>query len=149
MEMAEGIETGAAEMKLELTRDIFKDEFTLGKLYADNKLVGYTCEDKDRKLEDGGGKVYGTTAIPRGLYKIVLSFSPHFGKVLPELLNVPGFAGIRIHGGNTAADSLGCILLGACRQSTGVCACAGAMARLINLIEQAEDIGEEAWITIS
>jgi hypothetical protein len=63
-------------------------------------------------MEAGGQKVHGLTAIPRGKYTLVNSFSNRFQKYLPEILNVPGFAGIRIHPGNKAEDSEGCILVG-------------------------------------
>lgn len=135
-------------MKLELIRDVFED-FTLGKFYVDGKFLGFTCEDKDRKLEDGGQKVYGQTAIPRGTYKVILSYSHHFNKTMPEILNVPGFEGIRIHGGNTDKDTLGCLLLGSVRTSKGVANCAGVNTKLINLLEEAEDNGENVTIQIS
>jgi hypothetical protein len=57
-------------------------------------------------------KVYKETCIPYGKYKVVLSMSKRFGKVMPELLNVKGFTGIRMHSGNTIYDTEGCILVG-------------------------------------
>jgi len=57
-------------------------------------------------------KVYAQTAIPTGKYQIVMTYSSKFKKVMPLLLNVPGFAGIRIHSGNTADDTEGCIITG-------------------------------------
>ena len=114
-------------MKMQLTREILTDAYTLGTLTCDGELVAYTCEDRDRHMEDDGVKVYGQTAIPRGTYQVILSFSPHFGRVLPEVLDVPGFSSIRIHGGNTAADSLGCILVGRHRTGNGVSVCAPAI----------------------
>lgn len=145
-------------MKLELKRDVFANDFTLGTLLANGKHLGFTCEDTDRKLEDDkdgdgnaideGEKVYSKTAIPRGRYRVALSFSHKFQKVLPEVLGVPQFSGIRIHGGNTADNSLGCPLLGASRTANGVANCKAVNDRLIALIQEAEDNGEEVWITV-
>lgn len=136
-------------INLYLHRDIIEPEFTLGELTVDGAHFGYTCEDTDRQLEHGGGKVPGQTCIPRGQYRVQLSFSPHFGRITPEILQVPGYTGVRIHGGNTNADTLGCPLLGKVRTVNGVSGCAERNKALIDLIERAEDFGDEVWMTIS
>ena len=99
-------------MELKLIRETFTEKSTIGSLYVNGIFFCYTLEDKDRKLESGGVKEYAKTAIPRGKYKVINSFSNRFKKYLPELVNVPQFAGIRIHAGNTADHSEGCILVG-------------------------------------
>lgn len=100
-------------MKLKLIRESFTDKSTKGRLFIDNVFECYTLEDKDRFLENGANeKVYGKTAIPRGIYEIKLTESQRFHRVLPLLENVPNFTGVRIHTGNTAADTDGCILVG-------------------------------------
>ncbi len=98
-------------MDLTLKRIFKGDTYTIGKLYIDGQYFCDTLEDKVRDLTKEA-KVYGQTAIPEGIYDVTLSQSPKFGRLLPELHNVPQFTGIRIHSGNTAADSLGCILVG-------------------------------------
>ena len=97
-------------MKLTLVRRFRQEKFTGGNLYIGRELFCQTIEDRVR--EPGEPKVWGETAIPYGIYQIALTMSNRFGRVLPELLKVPGFSGIRIHSGNTAADSAGCILVG-------------------------------------
>lgn len=135
-------------MKLILVRDIFSDEYTLGTLQADGVHLGYTCEDKDRKLEGNGIKISGKTAIPRGNYKIGITFSHRFQKPMPQVFNVPGFEGIRIHGGNTHEDTLGCPLLGLQRIANGVAKCKEVNERLIRMIEEAEELGESCTIEV-
>jgi len=93
-----------------LVQRIFKgDEYTIGKMYIDGAKFCDTLEDKVRPY---GEKVWGKTAIPAGTYKMVITWSERFKRKLPILLNVPMFEGIRIHGGNTAEHTHGCILLG-------------------------------------
>lgn len=96
-------------MKLLLKR-IFKGEtYTIGNLYVDGVKFCDTLEDKVRP---DGVKVWGETAIPYGVYKCKITYSQRFKRKLPLLLNVPMFEGIRIHPGNTAVDTHGCILVG-------------------------------------
>jgi hypothetical protein len=140
-------------MELRIHRDDFTETFTLGKMYVDNSFVGYTCEDCDRHLEadlahEKEDKINGQTAIPRGRYKVILSFSQHFGRVMPEVLDVPGYVGVRIHGGNTAADTLGCPLLGTERTADGVRDCHQVNDHLIELLRHAESVREESWLTV-
>jgi hypothetical protein len=96
-------------MQLTVKRTLFNKTNTIGELYIDGVFFCYTLEDVVRNA--GTKKVYGQTAIPYNTYKVILSLSNRFKKVLPEILNVPDFSGVRIHGGNTEADSLGCILV--------------------------------------
>lgn len=102
-------------MLIEVKRDICKENFTLGKMYLDGEFYGYTLEDMVRKL---GQKVPGKTAIPAGSYKVTVTYSPHFKKLLPLINDVPEFDGVRIHGGNSAADTNGCLLVAKNRDSS-------------------------------
>lgn len=88
-------------------------------MYIDGKYFCDTLEDKDRGLSQSmteeeirKRKVYGLTAIPTGEYKVIVNYSERFGKLMPLLLDVKGYAGVRIHSGNTPSDTLGCILVG-------------------------------------
>lgn len=94
-------------MKIEVKRTFRGTEYTIGKLYIDGAYFCDTLEDPVREK-----KIASITAIPAGTYKVKKTFSPRFGKKLPELLAVPNFSGVRIHSGNTAKDTDGCILLG-------------------------------------
>jgi hypothetical protein len=94
-------------MNLKLVRKTFTEESTIGELSVNGKFECFTLEDKVRAV-----KIHGKTAIPAGIYEVVITFSDRFRKPLPLFLNVPNFAGIRIHSGNTAADTEGCILVG-------------------------------------
>ena len=125
-------------MEIKVIRKVFTEISTIGELYINGKFECFTLEDKDRKLESGGQKVYSKTAIPRGEYNLVMSFSNRFQKYLPEIQNVPQFAGIRIHSGNTSADSEGCILLGTTKSVDFVGNSKVAVAAFIKQIQSVE-----------
>ena len=103
-------------MKLHLQRTERGDRYTMGRLAIDGEPFCDTLEPTDRHLEAATmrpeQKVFGQTAIPTGSYPVVLTYSPRFKRTLPLLKNVPHFEGIRIHPGNTSADTAGCILVG-------------------------------------
>jgi hypothetical protein len=95
-------------MKLRLMRDQYKPDSTVGRLLVDGTFECFTLEDGIRT-----NKVHGRTAIPPGTYRVTVTPSPRFRKDLPRLHDVPNFQGVLIHPGNTAADTEGCILVGA------------------------------------
>ena len=102
-------------MKLLLERFYFGDRFTIGRLFVDEEYFGFTLEDQVREKEGvpvTEWKIAGETAIPKGLYRVIIDHSEHFNRDLPHLLDVPGFDGVRIHPGNTDKDTEGCILVG-------------------------------------
>lgn len=142
-------------MKLKLERRFFFDTATIGRLFADGIFICYIVEDvvrdknKDGDLQDEGeAKVMHKTAIPYGTYEIAVTMSQRFKRELPILLNVPEFEGIRIHTGNTEADTSGCLLPATyCDGKTGVESTA-AFTRLFAIIRTAIAAGEEVTIEI-
>lgn len=132
-------------MELLLKRTHKNDIYTLGELYIDGKQFCFTVEDAVRELTDknkdgdfddlGEGKVYAKTAISTGTYKVKLTISNRFKKLMPEVLNVTGFKGIRIHSGNTAEDSEGCIIVGTVRTPNGVGMSRDCFKRLMTRLE--------------
>ena len=109
-------------MKLTLKRIALRSTYTIGRLYVDGNYFCDTLEDtvrdlnKNGKFDNGEKKVYAKTAIPYGTYEIKWTYSPRFKKYTPQLMNVPSFEGIRIHAGNTSADTEGCLILGENKQ---------------------------------
>lgn len=130
-------------MNLLLERDVLTDKFTLGKLSVNGKQLYFTCEDTVR-----AEKIKGETAIPAGNYNVVITYSNRFKKLMPLLENVPGFDGVRIHGGNTSANTEGCILVGANRTADGVRNCSGPLHLLQMDIQRELDAKRKVIITI-
>lgn len=106
-------------MEIKLVRIAFKETYTIGKLYVDGKYFCDVLEDVDRGLDSSMNeseilkkKVKGQTAIPTGHYVINITYSPKYKRMMPLLLDVKGFSGIRIHSGNTSKDTEGCLIVG-------------------------------------
>ena len=147
-------------MELILERIAKRKTYTIGRLYIqkrvdDEFLTGtehqYLCDTLEptwRDYEHGAYKVKGRSAIPEGRYAVVISFSPKFKQWLPILLGVPKFEGIRIHAGNTAKDTEGCILVGKNREVGKVLDSRIWLHRLKQKIVEAKGRGEPVWITI-
>lgn len=132
-------------MELTLTRRWLYAESTLGELEVDGEFFCYTLEDTVRAP---GIKIKSKTAIPPGRYRVTVTFSNRFKRRMPLLLNVPMFEGIRIHSGNKAVDTEGCILVGFSYSGESVLQSRHAYNALFPKIEQAVQSGTECWITI-
>ena len=151
-------------MELILKRIAKRKTYTIGRLYIreqvmDEYLPGYedryfcdTLEPTWRDYEHGAYKVKGRSAIPEGRYAVVISYSPKFKQWLPILLGGPDFnrkwQGIRIHAGNTAKDTEGCILVGQNREVGKVLDSRKWLYELKQKIVEAKDRGESVWITV-
>ena len=138
-------------MELILHRRFLGEEYTIGSLYIDGEYFCDALEDKDRGLTQSMPveeirriKVMHETAIPTGVYKVIVNLSPAKKRMLPRLLDVPGFSGILIHRGNTKRDSSGCILVGENKVKGKVINSTQYEKRLVEILTQAQ--GE---ITIS
>ena len=146
-------------MELKVRRIARKKEYTIGVLTVDGIYVCDTLEDRDR-LHFGEKKVKGKTAIPAGRYEVKLnSYSPRFGgkepyKTLgngcvPLIAGVPGFSGVRIHIGNSAEDTEGCLLVGRNTVVARVMESRATYTRLWNRwLGPAKQRGEKVWMTI-
>lgn len=130
-------------MEITVKRIAKRPAYTIGKMYLDGMYFCDTLEDTVRDLTKEA-KVYGKTAIPAGKYPVVISFSPRFKKDLPLLMNVPYFSGVRIHSGNTAEDTEGCILVGENKAVGKVLNSRATFTRLMEKLQKADKI----YITI-
>lgn len=130
-------------MKLKLVRDVFEDDCTLGVLFVDDEMFGYTLEDKVREK-----KIMGETAIPAGTYDVNLTPSPKYGRIMPLIKDVPGFTGVRIHAGNTKEDTEGCVLVGMKRDKKKILESKIAFERLFALMQVAVQKGERISIEV-
>lgn len=131
-------------MELLLERKIFNDKSTVGDLSIDGKFFCFTLEDKVR---EPGVKVPGETAIPAGLYEIKMTWSPKYKKIMPLICDVPMFDGVRIHSGNIAEHSEGCVLVGYVNKMTSIEQSKSAFLDLYDILVDACEKGA-VWIRI-
>ena len=94
-------------MEIEVKRTTFTDNSTIGEMYLNGRFFCYTLEDKVRDV-----KIDNETAIPTGEYGVIINMSNRFKRLMPLILNVKNFTGVRIHNGNSKKDTSGCILVG-------------------------------------
>jgi hypothetical protein len=139
-------------MLLQLERVQRDADVTIGALSVDGDFECWVCEDAVREVPGqpvSAWKVYAKTAIPVGTYTVLVTPSARFKRDLPLLDAVPGFAGIRIHPGNTAADTEGCLLPGEMRLAKSVGRSVVAFDRLFAKIRAAKARGERVVIEIA
>ena len=142
-------------MELKLERNVFTNKSTIGTLSINGVAECFVLEDKDRGLNDAMSlnqinklKVFGETAIPYGRYEIDITMSMRFKKPLPILLNVKGYEGIRIHTGNKAIDTHGCLLPALKRGVDSVSESTLAFNQLFDKLKKAKANKERIFITI-
>jgi len=122
-------------MNLVLKRLHKTENSTVGELTIDGLFQCYTLEDIEREV-----KVKSETAIPKGTYKVIINRSNRFKRLLPLLIDVPGFEGIRIHSGNSNHDTEGCILVGETRSEDFIGKSRKAFNALFEKMKKAESI---------
>lgn len=132
-------------MILRLERIDLEPAYTMGRLYVDGDAECWVLEDTVR---EPGVKIAGATAIPFGTYKVVLDFSHRFQRIMPHIVDVPGFDGIRIHAGNTVADTSGCLIVGTVRVGATVIHSRDAYNALFKKLERAKSFGEDITLEI-
>lgn len=132
-------------MDLKLTRKWLTKESTIGELTIDGKFECFVLEDN---FPTPYVKTFGKTCIPLGRYEVKITYSPRFKVDMPLLLAVPGFEGVRIHPGNVATDTEGCLLPGRKIEENKVLESKLAYNSLLPKIKAAQDKGEPVHIII-
>jgi hypothetical protein len=122
-------------MKIQIKRLHRTENSTIGELLVDGVWECYTLEDVERDV-----KIKNETAIPKGTYKVIINQSNRFKRLLPLLLNVPNFEGVRIHSGNTNHNTEGCVLVGRTRSKDFIGQSRKAFDSLFAKMQKAKEI---------
>ena len=143
-------------MELGLHRRYLGEKYTIGDFSIEKDKLCEMIEDKVRDfnkdgdlLDDGETKIPKETAIPYERYRVILSMSPKFKRILPLILGVKHFTGIRIHKGIDAGSTWGCLIPGENKIKGGVINSEQYEMIIIEEILKAEKRGEDVWITIT
>jgi hypothetical protein len=142
-------------MRMQLKRVQCGAKSTLGELLIEGKHECMILEDTDRKLEYyPDQKVYAETCIPRGEYRVIITFSNRFKRELPLLVDVPGYTGVRIHPGNQTSDTEGCLLPGTSYVTNPdgshiVNGSRVAFEKLFNKIDAALELGDNVLLEVT
>lgn len=142
-------------MEIKVNRIARKGGYTIGRLFINNEYFCDTLEDTDRWLKSTmsvneilAKKRKGITAIPTGKYDVILTFSPRFKRVLPLLLNVPGYQYIRVHNGNRPDSTEGCLLVGENKVKGQVINSRATLEKLMSVLLECEKKKEKVTILI-
>lgn len=142
-------------MEIQVNRIARKDGYTIGRMSLNGVYFCDTLEDTDRGLNSTmsvdeilSKKRKGITAIPTGKYDVILTFSPRFKRVLPLLLNVPGYQYIRVHNGNRPNSTEGCLLVGENKAKGQVLNSRATLEKLMSILLDCEKRKEKISITI-
>lgn len=119
-------------MQIQVLRQEYTTKSTIGQMLIDGRFECFTLEDRVRQV-----KIPRETAIPAGRYEVVINMSSRFKVRMPLLLNVPNFEGVRIHNGNTAEHTEGCILVGASKSTDFIGNSKATFAALMKKLEAA------------
>lgn len=142
-------------MEIIVNRIARKDGYTIGRMSLNGEYFCDTLEDTDRGLDATmsvdeilAKKIKAQTAIPTGKYDVILTFSPRFKRVLPLLLNVPGYQYIRVHNGNRPDSTEGCLLVGENKAKGQVLNSRATLEKLMSVLLECEKRKEKISITI-
>jgi hypothetical protein len=138
-------------MKITVNRVVYP-AFTKDDILVNGQAFCHGLEDPVREIYNkpvSSWKIRGDTAIPYGTYPVEITYSNRFKRSMPQIIDVPGFEGIRIHGGNTTADTEGCLLVGNSvdpARPDRISNCQPVLLKLYGLINAALGAGEDVTI---
>lgn len=152
-------------MEIKTDRKYKKETYTVSNMFVDGVWFCNVIEDRDRGLRSDQPisyirkvKVPSETAIPSGRYRVILSVqSAKFSKkskymwckgFLPRVMGVPGFDGILIHAGTSAADSAGCLIVGMNTEKGKVTSSMVTLKKLYEKMQAAVQAKETIWLTV-
>ena len=135
-------------MEITVKRINKTNDYTIGQMFIDDEYFCDTLEDTVRDLTNTKDKIYGRTAIPAGTYPVILDYSGHFQKLLPHILDIPFFSGVRIHSGNDVEDTNGCILVGSYHHAGYITESRATMEKLMKKLRETIDKGDRITLSI-